>query len=401
MSSTNTIDRLLPAPLPFIGNALFLNSLQVNPICSNTGPYERVVARFTTPTLNLQVTNNYGDSSRTSPPLLSDNHEPNDTRQITSTCSHPYLTVEPHYPETSQTLNYSDLNGLLLNINMLPVHIQSKVRTIADKVRTQPDDFWYDGYYPQTSLISLSESKISQSVCRCGFKPGRNFTSPGLCHKPRLCLKCARIEARSSLDVFKPHFDQHSWGFLTVSFHGNLAYSPTTSPAQWWRYWDASSMSVRNLRKFGHIQGAIIREELAINAIAPIRIIPHVHAIVSYPDITQSVQDELAFDVYSALENAGEDAPLHPSVHFEPLLTEMDFVRVWHYIYKPTLFYSAYEAKWNDDATPHAKNCLNQSMRTAIDAAIHIPSGRRQTHYLGNMRSGRRDFIGISRAAKA
>ena len=212
-------------------------------------------------------------------------------------------------------------------------------------------------------------------------------------------MKCARLEARKSLDVFKPHFDQHSWGFLTISFHGNLRYSTTDSPAQWWSYWDAASECLRGLRKDGCIQGAIVREELSINSIAPIRVLPHVHAIVSYPDITSTVIDALIFDVHHALEASGEDNPLHPSIDFKPLVAEADFHRVWEYVYKPTLFYSAYDAKWDDDAPPQAKAILNHSMRDAIDAAIHIPYMRRQTHYLGNMRSASRDFIGVTQAA--
>ena len=346
--------------------------------------------------LSLQVSNIYGDSSRihAAPSLLK--HEANPTCQFTTTQHSPHLTVERYDPENSYTLNYSDLGQLVSNINSLPPHIQHKVRTIADKQRIKSNDFWYDGYYPQTTLISLSESKISQSVCRCGFKPRSSFASPGLCHKPRLCLKCARLEARKSLKVFRPLFGLHRWGFLTISFHNNLLYSRTVSTTQWLRYWDAASASVTNLRKQGFIQGAIVREELAINSIAPMRVLPHIHAIVSYPDITDSVKYTLASDVNSALQAAGEDAPLIPSIHFGALSTEEDFVRTWEYIYKPTLFYEAYSAKWDDEAMPRAKKCLNRSIHEAVEAAIHIPHGRRQIRYLGNMRSGTRHFIGVS-----
>jgi hypothetical protein len=137
-----------------------------------------------------------------------------------------------------------------------------------------------------------------------------------------------------------PDFHHHTWGFLTVSFHGDLPYSSTVSPAEWWRYWDAT----------GFIQGAILREEIKINSIAPIRVLPHLHAIVSNPDVSNSVIDELGFDVYSYLDAQGERVKLLPSIRFQPLLTEEDFEKVWFYIYKPTLFYDAYLAKWNDDA---------------------------------------------------
>ena len=345
--------------------------------------------------LNLQVNNNYGDSPNTNKLPQSNPHEATGTCQITGSVLHPYLTLEPYHPEESITLNYSDLGDLLTNYNTLPTHIQHKVRSISDKLRTKASDFWYDGYYPQTSLISLVESNVSQSVCRCGFKPGRSVSSPGLCHKPRLCLKCASLEARKSLNVFKPNFHNHSWGFLTISFHGDLPYSSTTSPADWWRYWDATGYGVRQLRKSGYIQGAILREEIKINSIAPIRVLPHLHAIVSSPDVSDGVIDELGFDVYSYLDTDGDGVALLPSIRFQPLLTEDDFERVWFYIYKPTLFYDAYLGKWNDDATPQAKSCLNRSMHEAIDATIHIPFRRRQIHYLGNMRSSNRDFIGV------
>ena len=345
--------------------------------------------------LSLQVNNNYGDSPNTNNSPQSNPHEATGTCQITGSDLHPFLTIESHHPEESITLNYSDLGDLLINYNTLPTHIQHKVRSISDKLRTKASDFWYEGYYPQTTLISLVESNVSQSVCRCGFKPGRSVSSPGLCHKPRLCLKCASLEARKSLNVFKPNFHNHSWGFLTISFHGDLPYSSTVSPAEWWRYWDATVHGVRQLNKAGYIQGAILREEIAINSIAPIRVLPHLHAIVSSPDVSDGVIDELGFDVYSYLDAQGEGVELLPSIRIQPLLTEDDFERVWFYIYKPTLFYDAYLAKWNDDATPQAKGCLNRSMHEAIDATIHIPFRRRQIHYLGNMRSSNRDFIGV------
>ena len=348
---------------------------------------------------NLQVTNNYGDSLNEDFTTLSSLGVANGSCQVTCQNVRPYLELEPYHCEGQITLNYSDLGELLTNFSSLPTHLQYKVRAIWDKQRTKSRDFWYDEYYPQTTLISLLEDQVSYSICCCGLKPQRAVKSPGLCHKPRLCWKCASLEAQKSLNVFKSNVSHCSWGFLTISFHGDLPYSTTASPDEWWRYWNAAVHGVRILHQDHHIQGAILREEIKINSIAPIRVLPHLHAIVSQPDIGEGTIEGLAESVQSYLEEQGEELALPPSIQFKPLPTEDDVEKVWFYIYKPILFYEAYNAKWNDNATALVKERINRSMREAIEAVINIPFGRRQIHYLGNMRSTRRDFIGVTQPA--
>ena len=70
------------------------------------------------------------------------------------------------------------------------------------------------------------------------------------------------------------------------------------------------------------------------------------------PDIGEGAIEQLAESVQSYLEEQGEELALPPSIQFKPLLTEEDVEKVWFYIYKPTLFYEAYNAKWDDNATP-------------------------------------------------
>jgi len=342
--------------------------------------------------LNLQLSNNYGSSHSS----LFPNLEQTNDCQFTSHAVSPILEIQRHHSNHAITHNYSDLGELLTHFGSLPTHTQQNVRAIADKQKLKPRDFQYNGYYPQTALVSMLESTLARSVCFCGLKPGKAVRSPGLCHKRNLCWKCADWEARKSLKAFKPVFNSHSWGFLTISFHGDLPYSLTESPTQWINYWNASFHGLKNLYKTGHIGGAISREEIKINSIAPIRILPHLHAIVSEQDITEAVMDELQFDVHSYLEALEPDSSLVPSIDFKPIPTEKDFETVWHYIYKPTNLYEAYETQWRDDATPSEKEALNSSIYDTINAVIQIPHGRRQINYVGHMRSNNRDFIGIS-----
>jgi hypothetical protein len=346
--------------------------------------------------LNLQDYNNYGDSPST--PNTAFQYSENTSKyQVTSTEVAYYLCLEPFDSNASLNLNYADLGELLEHFNSLPAHVQQKVSAITDKQRTKPREFMYDGYYPQTTLISMLEDTVATSVCLCGFKPGSARRSPGLCHKPRLCWKCASLEARKSLDVFKPNFHNHSWGFLTVSFHGDLSYSTTGSASEWCRYWDASTKGVRELRKDRHLDGAIIREEMKFNSIDPIRVLPHIHAIIPQGELSEVAIQELTDFIQSYEDADGGTIDLQPSIRFKPLLTEVDFEKVWFYIYKPTLFFSAYYARWNDLASPEVKQRINRSAREAIEAAINIPFQRRQIHYLGNMRSAQHDsFIGVA-----
>ena len=329
----------------------------------------------------------------TTPPLP---HTPNSILPDSQDECH-YTLTDYIDPDASSHLNHASLFELLEHQNLLSFEKDRNVSVLNQKRLNHPAKYPYEGYYAQCGLISLLEQNLATQVCMCGVKSKAiNGINPtGLCNRTRLCWPCAMRASRRTLKAFQPKFYQHQWGFLTISYDGQLPLNHL-SGSEWWLYWDAAKAALKRLVSTHGVEGAFYREEIAIPSLSPTTAIPHLHAIVPTDDLTPESLDRIKNWVCGHRDDMGSGVQLEPSINFKPIPTEDDFVRIVSYLHKPIDLVTPYVSIWDRNASREDKVALNRSMRDLIEATIMYPKGRNQIDYCGNMRaSSKARFIGV------
>ena len=307
------------------------------------------------------------------------------------------LILEPVNKVAVEALNYASLGELLRAKNGVPPLLQLKIDALARKSTQYVDTYWYERYFPQCSLISMLDQSISTRICMCGLRGKKHFgiNPTGLCNKPRLCMHCARRNVQNTLRTFGPAFHRHQWGFLTLSYHGDLPFTHISGP-DWSRHWDAAKSAVKRLVANEIVGGAMIREELAILSLNPTSVQPHVHAIVPAGELSKAAEECLSSWMQGYRDDQGDGVSMPPSIKFERIATEEDFNRIVQYIHKPIDFVTPYVGLWGLVETYEEKVMINRAIRDAMEAVIVLTQGQRQIDYFGNMRAAsKRSFIGV------
>lgn len=341
------------------------------------------------------------------------NQTPHNLQDIDNILSSPLISTPPpihsdeqdecHYTltqcnaEDSNHLNHASLSELLEHQTLLPFEKDRNVGVLNYKRTNQALKYSYEGYFAQCGLMTLLEQNLATQVCMCGIKSrkvcGTNPT--GLCNRLRFCHTCAARAARRTLQTFQPRFHHHQWGFLTISYNGQI---PLTyhSGSDWWLYWDAARTALKRLVDTAGVNGAIVREELAIPHLSPTTALPHVHAIVPTSELSPEAFERIRNWVWGYRDDLGMGVELEPSIDFHPITTEDEFERHVYYLHKPHDLVSPYATRWDNDASTAEKTALNRSMRDLIEALIFHPKGRHQIDYHGNMRASSKNcFIGV------
>lgn len=89
----------------------------------------------------------------------------------------------------------------------------------------------------------------------------------------------------------------------------------------WLVHWEACKSALVQLVRDQRIRGVFWSEELAVNSLLPVRVLPHVHAIVDADDVDVELIRDMEALVAAYLERHLDDGQLIPNVHGKPITT--------------------------------------------------------------------------------
>jgi len=145
------------------------------------------------------------------------------------------------------------------------------------------------------------------------------------------------------------------------------------------------------------IRGFYMIEELAVNGIYHISVLPHIHAIIDADTLEAEEVQEKVLHIKSASE-AKFERTLPIDVDIKPISSQRCLMDKIGYMFKPIEFVKAYERDW---LLHENKVRLNSNTTDLVVGYSHVNYRRSKMTYKGTLNSRCREFIGISKNDRA
>ena len=224
----------------------------------------------------------------------------------------------------------------------------------------------------------------------------------GACDDHKFCPYCNYVVRERAVRTFVPAFDNGAWHFLTISFTGQLAFDSANAPSSL-DCWDACKDALQHLEQTGIVAGVHWTEEIAIVSFLPLRVIPHIHAVVDASTFGADAL-ELLQQRMTAWRNAqGEGLPLGCNLHVRPVNSERSLFDRVRYMYKPIEIAPRYEAAWDVAAQNDRVRAweLNSQAREFAAGIFDIRKDRQRMNSKGTLNPRAKKFIGIKKEDRA
>ncbi len=317
------------------------------------------------------------------PPTSPDNnlfHETPLPNPATSASS-PVKPARPRLVYNREYLNLCDLQELHRHRHLLTVAENDCLNAVLWKIDRKPQryarpDQQYDAL---AGLILTTETKYRDRFCSCGC-------GNRVCNWSRVCPSCAFHRRRGLYERLLPSFGRVPLYFLTISFTSDLDFEPALGN-RLDLYWNACTEALKSMKKGGYFTGVLAQEALHVSSLLPkTRVLPHVHALVSGPDLSGAVLEELRRRVanyrhvvrfpekdedgtiYEVFEPLVEFVELEPCSRTYLIKTKTDLMRVLRYLTKPADFVTPYREAWDQfvNGDLDAAALLNQNAHDLV-----------------------------------
>lgn len=161
-------------------------------------------------------------------------------------------------------------------------------------------------------------------------------------------------------------------------------------------YWDAYKSSLQKVVKEGLIRGAFWTEELAINSISPVQVLPHVHAIIEASDLRETVVQQIRDLVVSNLRAALGPDCLAPNIQVKSLNSQNKLLSHTQYLLKPIRIVRAYESAWSRAIHNNRAGAvgLNSETTDLVLGYSSVTKDRTRINYAGNLSPKTKQYIG-------
>jgi hypothetical protein len=192
---------------------------------------------------------------------------------------------------------------------------------------------------------------------------------------------------------FVPAYNKGNWFFMTGSYRGALGMAKSSDAFLFLDYWNMYKTILTDMFTKDSIRGFYMIEELGINSIHEVSVLPHIHAIIDADTINQAEIQELA-------EQEAEKCPtpmLKPDVMLTPIESQRTLMDRIRYLFKPVNFTKAYENDWLEKCTQSEQEAriLNSHATDLILGYSHINRGRDKMTAKGTLNSRCKEYIGI------
>jgi hypothetical protein len=195
---------------------------------------------------------------------------------------------------------------------------------------------------------------------------------------------------------YVPAYECGIWHFLTGSFTGDLTMNTPADYYDLLNYWDAYKLALRNLVKLKLIRGVFWTEELAVNSIAPTRVLPHIHATIEADSMDDETVQILKASVVANLKTTLGPDCLAPNIQVKNLNSQRKLLSHVQYQIKPIKLVKAYDLAWsravhNDRAGTVQLNSQTTDLVLGYSCAT---KDRTKINYAGNLSPKTKMYIG-------
>jgi hypothetical protein len=167
-------------------------------------------------------------------------------------------------------------------------------------------------------------------------------------------------------------------------------------------YWEAYKLSLQQMVGEGLVRGAFWTEELAVNSIAPTKVLPHIHATLEADGFDNELQKELKGLVTHNLRAALGPDCLAPNLHVKPLNSQRKLLSHLQYQLKPIKLVKAYESGWSRAFHNHRAGAvrLNSETTDLVLGYSSVTKDRTKINYAGNLSPKTKTYIGTKVSEK-
>ena len=301
--------------------------------------------------------------------------------------------TQPQIIESSK-LNRSDINELLNHPHLIAPHQTNFLHNVERKRQLYPQRY-RDDYLRHSSLLLLTNGWSSaQRYSLCSV---RNAVNPsGQCKLHKFCPYCAFLQQRHNMARYVPAFDDGVWHFVTGSFTGDLLMRSAADYYELTDYWDAYKSALQELVRLNLLRGVFWTEELAVNSIAPVQTLPHIHAIVEADEMSDETMQQLNSLVVQNLKSVLGPDHLSPNIHAKTLSTQRNLLSHVQYTIKPIQIVKAYDTSFARSVHNNRSGvALLNSETTDLVLGYSVASKDRQRiNSAGNLSSKTKNYIG-------
>lgn len=291
---------------------------------------------------------------------------------------------------SAHLLNATDLDEVTQHRHLLTYQQRVELGTIHYRLEAYPQRFARGLRYAQTAgLVLLSDWPSRRRFCYCSIRKG-------LCGLWKLCDHCSYRKRTLLRQRFLTQFSRSRWWFLTISFDGVLPFEGHFAEDMG-LYWDACHEAVRSMVRDGSFLGAVKVEELHVQSLLPLKVLPHCHFLIAADDVTVGQIEDLRQLVLAhrgtqpdwgtgeMARDEAERVDLEVSTKTYLLPTEGDFSRVMGYLIKPMNLVTPYLNAWPEASLNGREGVpdLNANVVEFFDGYVENCYSRHQLDYMG------------------
>jgi len=297
-------------------------------------------------------------------------------------------------------LRRTDMVELLDHQHLLPGDARNHLELVRRKPDVYPERFGDDAYLPNSTLLLASHYPGSG---RYGYCCVPNPQNPrGLCKDHKFCPYCNYLIREQAVKTYVPAFDNGTWHFLTLSFVGNLPFDSANLQATL-DCWDACKDALQALHRDKVVAGLHWTEELAVLSFLPLRVMPHVHALVDCHDFDDEQIERLRLHLSNWQNEYGEPLDLVPDIDVRPISTHRSLLDRTRYLYKTINLSRPYDTAWVnfiDEERTRAWE-LNSQARELAAGVFEARKDRNRMHSKGTLNPRAKEFIGVAKDDRA
>jgi hypothetical protein len=193
-----------------------------------------------------------------------------------------------------------------------------------------------------------------------------------------------------------PAFEDGTWFFVTGSYTGQLTMSNPGDAFDWLHYWEAYKSALQSLVGSGDVRGVFWTEELAVNSMFPVKVLPHVHCVIEADGVDEDVQAKLNQLVTQHLAGVLEEH-LMPNLRIARISSDRSLFHHIRYTVKPIKLLKAYDLAWLR-AVAHNRHWAQQLNSQFTDLVLgysQVTTDRDKINTKGNLKPGTKNFIGV------
>ena len=134
-----------------------------------------------------------------------------------------------------------------------------------------------------------------------------------------------------------------------------------------------------------------------MNSFLPVKVLPHVHAVVAADELSLNTVEILSGHVNDYLLSKMESPPLPPNTKIKRIEDEKSLLDRLGYMHKPLNLVKSYLNAWPAASfhNRHAAWRLNSELTDVVGGLAQITYRRDKLRYKGNLNPKAKEFIGI------